>query len=52
MWSITGAVVAPHLPSHGFCANLDGVRRDLARVARLSTAIEKAHGLFFLYAGT
>jgi hypothetical protein len=36
MWTITGAVVMPHLPSHGFCASReegDGeVRRDLARV--------------------
>jgi hypothetical protein len=23
MWTITGAVVAPRLPSHGFCSTLD-----------------------------
>jgi hypothetical protein len=36
MWTIIGAVVAPHLPSHGFCAGLDEalgeIRRNLARV--------------------
>jgi len=40
-WAITGAVVMPHLPSHGFCARLDearGVlRQELARVARHSS---------------
>jgi hypothetical protein len=26
MWTITGAVVAPRLPSHGFCATLDDAK--------------------------
>jgi len=37
MWRITGAVVALHLPSHGFCASLEEAKVKFARdVARLA----------------
>jgi hypothetical protein len=36
MWTITGAVVMPHFPSHGFCASLEEAKakfcRDVARM--------------------
>jgi hypothetical protein len=39
MWTITGAVVASHLPSHGFCATREEAQgevcRDVARVEGL-----------------
>jgi hypothetical protein len=34
MWTITGAVVAPRLPSHGFCATLDEAKRTFATTWR------------------
>jgi len=29
-WAITGAVVMPHLPSHGFCASLEEANAKFA----------------------
>jgi hypothetical protein len=34
MWTITGAVVAPRLPSHGFCATLDDAKAAFATTWR------------------
>jgi len=34
MWTITGAVVAPRLPSHGFCASLDEAKAKFAETWR------------------
>jgi hypothetical protein len=34
MWTITGAVVAPRLPSHGFCATLDDAKVSFATTWR------------------
>jgi hypothetical protein len=34
MWTITGAVVAPKLPSHGFCATLDEAKAEFAKTWR------------------
>jgi hypothetical protein len=34
MWTITGAVVAPKLPSHGFCATLDEAKAKFAETWR------------------
>jgi hypothetical protein len=31
VWTITGAMVIPRLPSHGFCANLDEAKAKFAR---------------------
>jgi hypothetical protein len=36
MWTITGAVVVPHLPSHGFCASLDDAKAKFAETWRAS----------------
>jgi len=33
-WAITGAVVAPRLPSHGFCATLDEAKAKFAETWR------------------
>jgi hypothetical protein len=33
-WTITGAVVAPRLPSHGFCATLDEAKAKFAETWR------------------
>jgi hypothetical protein len=30
MWTITGAVVAPHFPSHGNCATQDEAKAKFA----------------------
>ena len=30
IWTITGAVVAPHLPSHGHCASLEDAKAKFA----------------------
>jgi hypothetical protein len=40
MWTITGAVVAPHLPSHGFCASLDEAKAKFAETWRKWLALE------------
>jgi len=34
MWTITGAIVAPALPSHGFAATLDEAKANLAETWR------------------
>jgi hypothetical protein len=34
MWIITGAVVMPTLPSHGFCASLDEAKAQFAKTWR------------------
>jgi hypothetical protein len=34
MWTITGAVVAPKLPSRGFCATLDEAKAKFAETWR------------------
>jgi hypothetical protein len=34
MWTITGAVVMPALPSHGFCASLDEAKAKFAKTWR------------------
>jgi len=34
MWTITGAMLMPALPSHGFCATLDEAKARLARTRR------------------
>jgi hypothetical protein len=34
MWTITGAVVAPRLSSHGFCASLDEAKGKFAETWR------------------
>jgi hypothetical protein len=34
MWAITGAVVMPALPSHGFCASLDEAKAKFAETWR------------------
>jgi hypothetical protein len=34
MWTITGAVVAPRLPSHGFTATLDDAKMAFAQTWR------------------
>jgi hypothetical protein len=34
MWTITGAVVAPRLTSHGFCATLDDAKAAFAKTWR------------------
>jgi len=34
MWTITGALVAPHLPSYGFCASLDAANAKFAETWR------------------
>jgi hypothetical protein len=34
MWTITGAVVAPRLASHGFCATLDDAKAAFATTWR------------------
>src|SRR5829696_9866035 len=33
-WAITGAVVMPHLPSHGFCATRDEAKAKFAETWR------------------
>jgi hypothetical protein len=33
-WTITGAVVAPRLPSHGFCATLEEAKAKFAETWR------------------
>jgi hypothetical protein len=37
MWTITGAVVMPALPSHGFCASLDEAKAKFAETWRASS---------------
>jgi len=39
MWTITGAVVAPRLPSHGFCASLDEAKAKFAETWRAWLAL-------------
>jgi hypothetical protein len=34
MWTITGAVLMPALPSHGFCASLDEAKAKFAETWR------------------
>ena len=47
MWTITGAVVAPHLPSHGFCASLDEAKAKFAEMWRAWLALrQKNRGAF------
>jgi len=38
-WAITGAVVMPHLPSHGFCATLDEAKAKFAKTWRAWLAL-------------
>ena len=33
-WAITGAVVMPHLPLHGFCASLEETKAEFAKMGR------------------
>ena len=33
-WAITGAVVMPHFPSHGFCASLEEAKAKFAETWR------------------
>ena len=39
MCSITGAVVMPHLPSHGFCASLDEAKAKFVETWRAWLAL-------------
>jgi len=39
-WAITGAVVMPHLPSHGFCATLDETKANFAETWRAWMALK------------
>jgi len=41
MWTITGAVVAPHVPSHGFCATLDEAKAKFAETWRAWLALNR-----------
>jgi hypothetical protein len=41
MWTITGAVVAPRLPSHGFCATLDEAKAKFAETWRAWLALRQ-----------
>src|SRR5215208_503283 len=34
IWSVTGAVVAPDLPPHGFCASLEEAKAKFAETRR------------------
>jgi hypothetical protein len=34
MWTITGAAVAPRLPSHGFCGTLEEAKEKFAETWR------------------
>jgi hypothetical protein len=34
MWTMTGAVVMPHFPSHGFCASLEEAKAKFAETWR------------------
>jgi hypothetical protein len=40
-WTITGAVVAPRLPSHGFCATLDEAKAKFAETWRAWLALRR-----------
>jgi hypothetical protein len=40
MWTITGAVVMPALPSHGFCASLDEAKTKFAETWRGCLAVK------------
>jgi hypothetical protein len=54
MWTITGAVVAPRLPSHGFCATLDEAKAKFAETWRawphISRRIFRFARLYYLTA--
>jgi hypothetical protein len=39
MWTITGAVVMPHFPSHGFCASLEEAKAKFAETWRAWLAL-------------
>jgi hypothetical protein len=39
MWTITAAVVMPHLPSHGFCASLGDAKAKFAETWRAWLAL-------------
>jgi hypothetical protein len=41
MWTITGAVVAPHLPSHGFCSSLNEAKAKFAETWRAWLALKR-----------
>jgi hypothetical protein len=43
MWTITGVVVAPRLPSHGFAATLDDARAAFAETWRQRLALQNRH---------
>ena len=50
MWTITGAIVAPNLPSHGFAATLDEAKTKFAEtwrkwLAGMSAADETGHAV-------
>jgi hypothetical protein len=40
-WTITGAVFAPRLPSHGFCATLDEAKAKFAETWRAWLALKR-----------
>jgi hypothetical protein len=44
MWTIMGAVVAPRLPSHGFCASLDEAKAQFAKTWRAWLAFNGGQG--------
>ena len=41
MWTITGAVVMPALPSHGYCASLDEAKAKFAETWRAWLALSR-----------
>jgi hypothetical protein len=43
MWTITGAVVAPRLPSHGFAETLDDAKAAFAQTWRQWLVLQDRH---------
>ena len=44
-WAITGAVVIPPLPSHGFCASLDEAKAKFAETWRAWLGLNRAKAI-------